>query len=268
MFSDSQAGTYISEEATGGLNSYNKNTLEAQMKMLLDGIVSISVKQLSAHPVLKIHMLGDMLEGMGIFPSQAYNVDQDLYDQFFSFGDLVCKLLLELLQLYDRVEIKCVPGNHGRVGKKGEYPHYINWDLFWYKHLEQKLQNYDRITWDITKSWWMTDTNHDTTSLLIHGDGIKSWMSIPYYGIERADSRYTKLFASMRNQYQILEMGHFHTPTILPAPTGHTIINGCFTGASVYALKDLTTTTRPVQIMFGVHKDHGKTWDFPIYLDY
>lgn len=267
VFSDPQAGTYISEESTGGLHCYDKNTLKNQMGMLRDGIVSISIKQLSEHPVLKMHMLGDMLEGLGIFPSQAFNCDMDLYEQFFSFADLTCKLLIELLQLYSRIEIKCVPGNHGRVGRKGEYPHYINWDIFWYKHLEQKMQNYKQITWDITKSWWLTDTNYDTTSLLLHGDGIKSWMSLPYYGIERADARYTKLFASMRDQYQILEMGHFHTPTVLPSATGYTIINGCFTGASIYALKDLTTTTRPVQMMFGVHKQHGKTWDFPIYLD-
>ena len=268
MFSDSQAGTFISSEATGGLNHYDKTVLKQQMEMLRDGIVSISLKQLSEHPILKIHMLGDMLEGLGIFPSQAFNCDMDLYEQFFAFADHVCKFLIELLQLYSRIEIKCIPGNHGRVGKRGENPHYINWDLFWYKHLEQKMQNYKQISWDITKSWWLTDTNHDTTSLLLHGDGIKSWMSLPYYGIERADARYTKLFASMKNQYQLLEMGHFHTPTVLPSATGYTLINGCFTGASVYALKDLTTTSRPVQMMFGVHKQHGKTWSFPIYLDY
>ncbi len=267
-FSDTQCGTEISLAATGGLNYYNKDVLAKQMEALLKGIVSVSVKQLAGHPLLKIHMLGDNLEGFNIFPGQAYHMDMDVYEQFFFLAELMVKFLLELLQLYTKIEICCIPGNHGRIGKKGEAPYYLNWDMFWYKYMEKHMQNYKGITWNISDAWWMTDVTYETTSLLIHGDGIKSWSGIPFYGIQRADARYTKLLASNKKFYNIIEMGHFHTPAELPTPTGPILINGCFPGASMYALKDLNTSNRPLQRMLGIHKKHGMTWSFPIYLDY
>lgn len=269
QISDIQAGTYISKEATGGLNEFNKDILKQQFDKLKDAMTSIISKQKQIYPIrkLNVHMLGDMVEGMGIFIGQAQHVDQDLYHQFFGLAELLCKFLVEMLYLFDEVEVSCIGGNHGRVGKKGENPHYVNWDVFLYKYCEARLQNCSQITWNIPLAWWYVDEILGHNFLLLHGDDIKSWNGIPYYGIDRADARWQKLLASRKIYYEYLELGHFHSPSELSRVEGEVIINGCWPGASIFALKTLGTANRPRQNLFFVHPEQGKVASYPIWLD-
>jgi hypothetical protein len=178
MLSDIQAGTYISREATGGLNEYNKDILEQQFKLLLQAIVSIITKQKLITPIkkLNIHALGDMVEGMGIFEGQAQHTDQDLYNQMFNLAELLVWFIQELLYLFDEIEFSGVGGNHGRVGKKGENPHFVNWDVYLYKYIAARLQGYEQVKFNIPLSWWYLDTIQGWNFLLLHGDDIKCFL--------------------------------------------------------------------------------------------
>lgn len=121
QISDIQAGTYISLEATGGLNEYNKDILKLQFQKLTDSMTSIITKQKQVLPIrkLNIHMLGDMVEGMGIFIGQAQHVDQDLYEQFFGLAELLVEFLVEMLFLFDEIEVSAIGGNHGAHRQEG-----------------------------------------------------------------------------------------------------------------------------------------------------
>jgi hypothetical protein len=269
QMSDIQAGTYISREATGGLNEYNRDILKKQFRELTRAMFSIisRQKQLAPIPTLNVHMLGDMVEGMGIYVGQAQHTDQDLYYQLFTLAESICEFLIQMLSLFDNIRIVAIGGNHGRVVKKGENPHWVNWDVYLYKYCEARLQNYKRISWTIPLSWWYLDTIRGWKFLLLHGDDIKSWNGIPYYGIDRADAKWTKLLNSKGMRYDYLELGHFHSPSELSSVTGEIIINGCWPGGSLFALKSLMTSSRPRQNLFAVHPERGKTWAYPIWLD-
>ena len=167
---------------------------------------------------------------------QAQHTDQDLYNQMFFLAEQICKLLVELLGLFDEIEFTGVGGNHGRIGKKGENPHWVNWDVYLYKYLEARLQNYKRIKFNIPL-WWYLDTIQGHNFLLLHGDDIKAWNGLPYYGIDRADAKWTKLLNSKNLRYDYIELGHFHQPTELPSVAGEKFINGCWPGGSIFALK-------------------------------
>lgn len=268
--SDIQAGTYISKEATGGLNEYNRDILAWQFDKLKQSMVSIITKMKRVHNIrkLNIHMLGDMVEGMDIFIGQAQHIDQDLYEQFFGLAELLVKFIVEMHYLFDEIEISCIGGNHGRIGRKGENPHYVNWDVFLYKYIEARLQNYEKVKWNIPLSWWYLDEIQGHYFLMLHGDDIKGWNGIPYYGIDRADAKWTQLLGSKGLTYEYMELGHFHSPSELARVKGEKIINGCWPGGSVFALKALVTSGRPRQNLFFVHPEHGKTASYPIWLDY
>lgn len=270
QMSDIQAGTYISKEATGGLNEYSKDILKKQFEELTRAMFSIVGRQKQIAPIhsLNVHMLGDMVEGMGIFVGQAQHVDQDLYDQLFELAELICGFLIQMLGLFDKIKIVAIGGNHGRVGKKGENPHHVNWDVYLYKYCEARLQNYDRIVWVIPRSWWYLETILGWNFLLLHGDDVRSWQGIPYYGIDRADAKWTQLLDSHGMRYDYMELGHFHSPSELSRVWGEKIINGCWPGGSIYALKSLMTSSRPRQNLFAVHPERGKTWAYPIWLDF
>ena len=269
QMSDIQAGTYISKEATGGLNEYNRDVLQQQFGILTKAMLSIVTRQKQVAPIrkLNVHMLGDMVEGMDIFAGQAQHVDQDLYNQMFGLAELICQFLITMLNLFDTVEVSAIGGNHGRVGKKGENPHYVNWDVYLYKYCEARLANYDRVKWNIPLSWWYLDTIQGHNFLLLHGDDIKAWNGVPYYGIDRADAKWTQLLNSKGLHYDYMELGHFHSPSELARVSGEKIINGCWPGGSIFALKALVTSGRPRQNLFAVHPERGKTWSYPIWLD-
>lgn len=270
QISDIQAGTYISKEATGGLGFYNKDVLKWQFGRLRDSMISIISKNKQIIPVrkLNLHFLGDMVEGMGIFIGQAQHVDQDVYHQFFGLAELLIKFIIEMLYLFEEIEVSCIGGNHGRVGKKGENPHYVNWDVFLYKYIESRMEKYfDRVKFNIPLSWWYVDEIMGFKSLLLHGDDIKSWNGIPYYGITRADAKWQQLLGSKNIYFDYIELGHFHSPSELPRVAGETIMNGCWPGGSVFALKSLMTSGRPRQNLFFIHPERGKTASYPIWLD-
>jgi len=269
MLSDIQAGTKIDLAATGGLNEYNWSILEDQFQILLKSMISIITRMKRFCPIktLNIAMLGDMVEGMGIFIGQAQHVDQDLYNQMFKLADLLCKFICELLYLFDEIKITCIGGNHGRIGKKGENPHFVNHDVYLYKYIETKLQNQKQVKFDVPLAWWRVIEIQGYKFLLLHGDDIRQWNSIPYYGIDRADARWTTLLSAYEIYFDYILMGHFHAQTELPRVRGEKIINGAWPGGSVYALKSLVTAGRPSQKLFGVHPEHGKTWSFNLFLD-
>lgn len=269
MLSDIQAGTKIDLAATGGLNEYNWSILEEQFQILLKSIVSIITRMKRFAPIktLNIAMLGDMVEGMGIYLGQAQHTDQDLYNQMFKLADLLCWFIAELLYLFDEIKVTCIGGNHGRIGKKGENPHFVNHDVYLYKYIETKLQNQERIKFDIPLAWWRVIEIQGYKFLLLHGDDIRSWNGLPYYGIDRADARWTTLLSAYEIYFDYILMGHFHAQTELPRVRGEKIINGAWPGGSVYALKSLVTAGRPSQKLFAVHREHGKTWSFNLFLD-
>jgi hypothetical protein len=270
QISDIQAGTYISKEATGGLNEYNQHIRQKQFKILREAMISIISRMKQVAPIrkLNVHMLGDIVEGLGIFIGQAQHVDQDLYNQVFSVADDLAFFLVEMLYLFDEIEVSCIGGNHGRVGQKGENPHYVNWDIIVYKHIEALLRNYqDRIKFNIPQSWWYVDEIQGWNFLLLHGDDIRSWNGLPYYGIDRADAKWSQLLNANGIQFDYMEMGHFHAPTELPRIRGEKFINGCWPGGSILALKSLVTSSRPCQRLFAVHPERGVAWRYPIWLE-
>ena len=268
MISDIQAGTYISSEASGGLNEYNWNILEKQFDQLYIGLEEIVTRHKMVAPIksLHVHLIGDIVEGYDIFKGQTRQIDREITEQAIGVKDLLCDFLQKALHLFDKIHVVAVPGNHGRIGTKGENLHYVSWDYIVYKWMESELKNFKNITWQISKSWWQIDTIYGYNFLMFHGDDIKSWQGIPYYGIDRAAKNYHELLELLGLKYNYLEIGHFHVPSELSGVTTEKFINGCWPGGSLYSMKGLVTANYPVQKLFAVHPTQGVTYRYPIKL--
>ena len=268
MISDIQAGTYISKESTGGLNEYNWEILEKQFDVLFDTLEEIVLRHKLVAPIknLHVHLIGDIVEGWDIFRGQTQNIDRDIATQVLGISDLLCNFLDRTRTLFDKIHVVGVPGNHGRIGKRGENPHYANFDYIVYEVLRRLLQNYQEFTWQITQSWWQVDDIYGYKFLMFHGDDIKSWQGIPYYGIDRAAKNYRELLELLNLRYDYMEIGHFHAPSELAGVTVEKFVNGCWPGGSIYSMKGLATSNTPVQKLFAVHPKHGVTYRYPIRL--
>ncbi len=268
MISDIQAGTYISKESTGGLNEYNWSILERQFDVLFDTMEEIVLRHKLVAPIknLHVHLIGDIVEGWDIFRGQAQNIDRDITRQVLDISDLLAFFLDRTRTLFDHIHVVGVPGNHGRIGKKGENLHYVNYDCVVYEVVQRELKNFPEFTWQITKSWWQVDEIYGYKFFMLHGDDIKSWQGIPYYGIDRSNKNNRELLGNKKLYYDYMELGHFHTPAELPGVNNEIFVNGCWPGGTIFSMKGLATANAPVQKLFAVHPKHGVTYRYPILL--
>lgn len=267
LFSDAQIGEEIKLEETNGFGEYNISIFKNRLDLLMNTVRSIGEKHLPGVRKLNIFMLGDNVDGLGIYRGQDHHLDILVVDQLIVGAHALSEQLINLLQSYDEIEIWGIVGNHGRIGKKGEYPTTVNWDYALYKMLEMLLKEYaDRIKWIIPKSNWTIANVKDHNFLLLHGDTIKGWNGLPYYGIDRADSRLTKMLSAHGKSFRYLCLGHHHNPADIDSPNGEKILNGTMVGGSDFSINLLHTSSRPSQWFFGVD-EKGITWRYKIYLD-
>jgi hypothetical protein len=271
LFSDAQIGENITLEDTNGIGEYNIHIFKERMDRLVKDIRELTYIHQLAHRIdtLNIFMLGDNVDGIGIYPGQVHHLDALVIDQMLIGSEKIAESLLKLLGTFKKIKITGIVGNHGRIGRKGENPSYVNFDYLLYKMLERLLINYkDRIEWHIPKSNWTLTNIGNAGFLLLHGDTIKAWNGIPYYGIDRADARLTKMLAAFGKTYQYLCLGHHHNPGDVDSPNGEKILNGTMVGGSSFSINQLHTTSRPSQWFFGVDPEKGRiTWRYKILLD-
>lgn len=270
LLSDLHVGAVADKEETGGFGEYNYPIFRRRLKHLQDAIRSITAHHRKSHPVphLVAALLGDLIENVEIFGAQAELVDLDLMAQVLAVIEDVAEFLLGLLDTFEHIYVPCVTGNHGRLGRKGQHKRHINWDYLVGKVLAMKLEAFsDRITVEVPKAPFMVIDIEGYRWLLRHGDGIKSWGGIPYYGIQRSTGRWIAIQSSIGQHFDYMAMGHFHSPAHLPFTGGETIINGCFPGTTEFSVEVIESLTKPMQFFGMVHPDFGLGARYPILLD-
>lgn len=86
-----------------------------------------------------------------------------------------------------------------------------------------------------------------------HGNDIRGWMGLPYYGIERlVANEFRRRAVAGKPALHCLVLGHFHVPVRLP----HVILNGSLCGTTPLDHAS-ARLSRPSQYAFLVHPEHG-----------
>lgn len=258
LFSDAQIGEKVDLEETQ-LGEYNIEIFKKRVENYYDSIMSITDRHRKTTPINDLHifMLGDIVEGSQIYRGQGSRITDNLMDQFFKGKDIVSRFVSEISGNFEKVNISCVAGNHGRVGRKDEERFYVNWDYMMYKYMADTMKNHKNLEWNIPKSWWTISKVQNSKFYLTHGDDLVRYMGIPWYSMERMDNRGTKMLQLIGEDYNHLVMGHHHQAVMWDGGPGERIVNGSFSSANYYAAKKLHLMTKPKQIIFGVHPDKG-----------
>lgn len=269
LLGDLQVGETVDIEGTGGLGHYNKDvflrraaTLELKVERILSGH-----QQYQPIKVLNIFGLGDFVEGMTIYPGQLSHIDLDVIEQIFHGANRVAQMIIYWLGLVDHINLFGVLGNHGRIGRKGELPTTANLDYLFLKHLELLLKEYieaGRITAEFPKTWFQLVERQNHRFFIVHGDDIKGWMSLPWYGAQRAVQRWQELIVQ---RFDYFIFGHHHTEATWESNAKEVIANGSWVGTNEYSAKQLNVGGRPSQQFFGLHPTQGKTWTYRLFLD-
>lgn len=272
-------GDWQSGKVTPGFNS---DILRKRINgVLADKVISITNIQRSHHPVDTLHiwLLGDLVEGELIFPGQAHEIDASLYRQAMELvPELLANLIRRFLRYFQNIHICGVVGNHGRIaGKSSKDMHpETNADLFAYKTTQLLLRNESRITWNVPlfspslkeKAWWCVDVIGNYSCLLFHGDQIRNYNVMPWYGFQKKIGSWYMLAHDERfplEPFKEAACGHFHQETKLTLNSVKVRVNGTPESYNCYAMEGLASMGEPSQTLFYVRPDKGRvTAEYPL----
>lgn len=255
----------------GAPDFYDPDVCAKRIRFAVDRVRRITEIQRKDHPVPGIAVMfgGDMVEGTNIFPGQAWEVGGNTgYQQIMRASALMSEVVLSFLSDFDEVRVYSVHGNHGRIGRRGDYPREDNLDNIAYAIARQQLSGQDRLTWDENLSWYEHIKIGRWSAALIHGDQIKSWGGggTPAAAISR---RATAWSSSMPFKWSDLFLGHYHQRLCITLPDGSQcrMTPSCESG-SQYAAEMLASKGKPGVLALMVHPEHGRvTGEWMIWLD-
>ena len=205
---------------------------------------------------INLFLAGDLLEGEGIYPNQAYESFQ-LMRQLEIAKVGFRNLIMGLRERYNLpINIICVRGNHGQTRHFSSEE--ANWDTVLYLLLEEGLGRFDDITFHRTDYWAIDFTDQFKNRYLVtHGDALKG--GSPTAGVRDAILGWNMSF----NDFDIILMGHFHNCTIHHLSGVEMFVNGCFRYNDFPVFKNKTEPDRHIW-MFGSGKGRAATWRYKV----
>jgi hypothetical protein len=240
-------------------------------RQMADFIIQTSIKLIkqrlafSYYDNIYIFILGDIVSG--IIHNELVKYSIEASKQIIEAAYILAHIINNISVL-GNVKVFCVVGNHGRITSEKRYKDkWDNLDFIVYHFIKEILKYNKKVEVNIPESPFAVVNVSNFNFLLHHGDNIRGYAGIPYYGLNRADNAYVVSF--LKSQQIIIHYivrGHFHTATTLQAPFGETIINGSWKGADEYTFENFKTYSEPQQLMLWVHERRGLVWRTPIKL--
>lgn len=249
--------------------SFGVSTLSARMEQFTEKIFELTEIQRAHHPVKECVLLfgGDMVEGIGIFPGQAYEVEAHLFDQLFEATRIMETMVRSLAGFFDKVHVVCEFGNHGRLGRKGDMPAGDNIDRMAYRIASERTATLKNVTWQMSGDWYQIVTIGNYKALLVHGDEINSFGgNTPAFGILRKVNAWS---TGVVEDFQDCYMGHWHTPMSLTmANAGRIFVTGSPESHNEYARAFIAAVGQPSQRLHFIDPIKGRVAsEYVVWLD-
>ncbi|RMD47571.1 MAG: hypothetical protein D6834_00615 [Aquificota bacterium] len=276
-FSDWHIGEIVVPEHVDGINAFDEQIAAARIELLVEKIIEIVELQRTHSNVdrLIVWLGGDMVSGL-IHEELRKNANLGEIKQVGLAGYLIAQALAELSMNFEEIKVITSVGNHGRLDKKKEAKNpYNSFDYISYQIAALSLQKYKNIKWDISSSMLKYEDIDEWVFVFSHGDEIKSWSSIPWYGMERSFRAKQSMFLykqtlsdykGLVKPLHYMVVGHFHTGAEIPSGHGKIFINGSIKGIDEYSYKN-GWMSRPSQKLLFIDKKHGVVDNRDIWLD-
>lgn len=254
--------------------SYNSDVCAERIGVFAEKVIRLTEIQRKDHPVkhLRVHALGDLVEGEMIFPGQAHLIDASLYEQVVESGPtILAGFLRQMLAHFDTVHVSAVIGNHGRIGRKGDFNPQTNADRMLYRITQRILEGEKRLTWDIPsipneRAWYAISRIGEYRCLLIHGDQFRGTAGIPWYGINKKAGGWA--MGAIAERYDDIDFGHFHQPTRVTLNSVTARCSGSPESHNDFAAEQLAAVGKPSQSLRFVHPERGiVTAEYTVWLE-
>lgn len=256
--------------------TYDSEVMRERVMQFAQKIVRLTTIQRADHPVKEAVVMfgGDMVEGVMIFPGQAFEVDSTLFEQYVNVSRLIVDFLRYLLAHFDKVTVFSEHGNHGRVGTKRDgLPRHDNIDLMCYHLAQQMLKDEKRLVWDIDLEdikRVTCDSLGNYRAILIHGDEVgRGGFSSPMTIVRHADRWRSGALADF-DDFRDCFVGHYHQHQEwnMANGTGTVFMSASTESSNRYARDLLAANGTPSQRLMFVDPEKGRiTANYRVWLD-
>ncbi len=155
--------------------SYNSEIMAQRVKNVVAKALKITDLVRHHSNVTKCVVLlgGDMVEGLFNFPTQAFEIDSTIFEQYVNVSALLVNTITTLLAYFEKVEVIAEWGNHGRIGSsRATVPRSDNVDRMCYELARQLLKDIPHLKWNDSAEDIQRVEIGRYRALLIHGDEI------------------------------------------------------------------------------------------------
>jgi hypothetical protein len=231
---DWHIGHYVSVNETEGWGRFSWDIAQDRvMEQMLPRFKSWLDTQRSGYVINDICLLGtgDWVSG-DIHPELRVTNEFPLPVQTAKAGDLFAHLGRELAAQCETLHVKEVGGdNHGRLTVKGQMAQKSqnNMGYLVYHIANASWRKTSNVKVEQNEAMKMLFTIGNTPFLAEHGDTVKSWAGIPWYGIERELAREATNRMFDNRGFKYLVIGHFHKRFF-----GDIIVGGSLSGTDEY----------------------------------
>ncbi|CAK9074186.1 Terminase [Durusdinium trenchii] len=257
--------------------TYNSEIAHARSMEYAEKVAKAVFRRNAQRGVKKLHVYwgGDMVEGELIFPHQAHEIDQSVFDQAcIKVPTIMTEMIAFWLQHFEEIEVFAIAGNHGRPASKnaGSHPR-TNWDRVTYECAKLMIEgmlarsNVDpsRVKINISDDFYIVDECLGHKNLLIHGDQIRGgFAGFPWYGMGK---KMWGWIDSIEEDWNHLYFGHFHQMVAGDLNGRRFYCGGTPESDNTFARAELAASGRPQQRLQLITSEQV-VCDLPIYLNY
>lgn len=251
--------------------SYNSEVMRERVLRFAEKAVKITQIQRADHPVRDVTIAfgGDMVEGLFNFPTQPFEIDSTIFEQYVNVSRLMVDVVRVALSNYEKVNVVAEWGNHGRIGSKRDaVPRSDNFDRMCYELARQLLSGEKRLTWDESPEDIQRIEIGNYRALLIHGDEVgRNGFASPGTIVQHVNRWRSGSYPwDFRDTY----IGHYHTHAEWALANGYGAVyqTGSTESDNRYAGVMLAATAIPSQRLHFVDPVAGRvTATYKVWLD-
>ncbi len=156
LWTDHHCGARYTAAEMGGLNHYDIDEYSKRLKYCVQKTIRLLCGRNDCNVrKLVVFLGGDMISGL-IHDSLERNADAAPVDQVIIAAWLLSQAIRELAGSFEKIEIVCAPGNHGRLRKPHEMEAVTNsFDTLAYVLVGQHLREQKNVSITIPREWWV-----------------------------------------------------------------------------------------------------------------
>lgn len=264
--SDWHWGEVVKPSEIGGVNEYNLVIARERLKRLVDTTIDLLTNHMvnPQYPGIVFALGGDMVSG-NIHEELSETNDVPIMPAVLDLVDHLYWAIKRLKEVFGRVFLPCVAGNHGRSTKKirAKEFNYNSYDWLIYQQLDRMFAEDPDVVFFIPDGTDALVNIAGHRYLFSHGCQFRSFgdSMIGSLGpIVRGDHKKRGRNAQVGQEYDTLVIGHFHQLMQMK----RVICNGSLVGYSEYAYSNNFGYEPPQQALWITHPKNGITFSMPV----